>query len=70
MKSLSRFFRKRREAPRTLDVDAVARHSGLAEVDPEPMTQIAGEGIDPEDNDKAHTSVKDQRDRLPRSRER
>ena len=63
MKSLSRFFRKRREAPRTIDV-------GIADVDPEPMTQIAGEGIDPDANDKAHTSVKDQRDKLPRSRER
>jgi hypothetical protein len=70
MKSLSRFFRRRREAPHTLDVDAVARNSGIADVDPTPMTQIAGEGIDPEDNEKARTSVKDQRDRLPTSRER
>lgn len=70
MKSLSRFFRKRREAPRTIDVDEVARHSGIADVDPEPMTQIAGEGIDPDGNEKAQESVKNQRDRLPRSRER
>jgi len=70
MKSLSRFFRKRREAPRTLDVDEVARHSGIADVDPQPMTQIAGEGIDPDDNEKARTSVKEQRDRLPTSRGR
>ena len=63
MKSLSRLFRKRREAPRTVDV-------GLADVDPQPMTQIAGEGIDPEGNEKAHSSVKDQRERLPTSRGR
>ena len=68
--SLSRFFRKRREAPRTLDVDAVARHSGLADVDPEALAQTAGEGIDPDDNEKAHASVKEQRDRLPTSRGR
>ena len=63
MKSLSRFFRKRREAPTTIDV-------GIADVDPEPMTQIAGEGIDPDANEKAHNSVKEQRDRLPPARER
>ena len=63
MKSLSRFFRKRREAPTTIDV-------GIADVDPQPMTQIAGEGIDPDANDKAQSSVKEQRARLPISRER
>lgn len=68
MKSLSRFFRRRREAPRTLDVDEVARHSGIADVDPVPLAQTAGEGIDPDDNDKAHASVKEQRERLPTSR--
>ena len=63
MKSLSRFFRKRREAPPTVDV-------GIADVDPQPLTQIAGEGIDPDANEKAHRSVKEQRERLPTSRER
>lgn len=63
MKSLSRFFRKRREAPPTIDV-------GLADVDPQPLAQTAGEGIDPDENDKAHRSVKEQRERLPTARER
>jgi len=43
----------------------VAKHSGIADVDPQPMTQIAGEGIDPDADVRAQESVKEQRDRLP-----
>jgi len=39
---------------------------GIADVDPEPLAQTAGEGIDPDAVDAAHEAVADQRDKLPR----
>jgi hypothetical protein len=38
---------------------------GISDVDPEPLTQIAGEAVDPEAVRTAHESIRDQRDRLP-----
>ncbi len=35
-------------------------HRGIADVDPEPLTQVAGEGIDPDANDAAHSDVAEQ----------
>lgn len=66
MSFLSRLLRRRRPSP---DVDEIARHSGLADVDPEPLTNLAGEGIVP-GSDEAARSIQDQRDRLPPSRGR
>jgi hypothetical protein len=42
-----------------------ARGAGIAEVDPEPMTQIAGEGIDLDADRRAHREVRALRQRLP-----
>ena len=36
---------------------------GLAEVDPEPLSQTAGEGIDPDANEEAHRKVVEQREK-------
>jgi hypothetical protein len=38
---------------------------GIAEVDPEPLANVAAEGIDPDAADEAHSSVSEQRERLP-----
>lgn len=38
---------------------------GISEVEPEPLANMAGEGIDPDAVDEAHRSVQDQRDQLP-----
>jgi hypothetical protein len=40
--------------------------AGIANVDPQPLTQIAGEGIDVEATEAAHRDVVEQRERLPR----
>ncbi len=40
--------------------------AGLADVDPQAMTQISGEGIDVDANAAAHAQIPAQRDRLPR----
>lgn len=37
---------------------------GIADVDPQPLTTF-GEGVDPEALERAHTSVRDQRAKLP-----
>jgi len=39
---------------------------GIADVDPQPLAQTAGEGIDVDAVDAAHAVVVDQRDKLPR----
>jgi hypothetical protein len=44
----------------------IATKSGIADVDPEPLTQISGEGIDPVRDLAAHDDIKAVRDRLPR----
>lgn len=38
---------------------------GISEVDPEPLANVAGEGIDPDAVSEAHRSVQEQRERLP-----
>lgn len=45
--------------------DAVIIGVGIADVDPVPLANVAGEGIDPDAVDEAHRSVTEQRDRLP-----
>jgi hypothetical protein len=40
--------------------------AGIADVDPQPLAQTAGEGIDADAVDAAHAVVIDQRDKLPR----
>ena len=44
-----------------LDADLV----GISTVDPGPLTQIAGEGIDVDRNEAAHHDITAQRERLP-----
>lgn len=44
----------------------VATKSGIADVDPVPLSHVAGEGIDLEGDVKAHSELRDLRDRLPR----
>ncbi len=39
-------------------------HRGIADVDPEPLTQVAGEGIDPEATAAAHTDIAEQNAKL------
>lgn len=39
--------------------------AGISEVDPQPLTQIAGEGIDPDATRAAHDEPREQRERLP-----
>ncbi len=38
---------------------------GISEVDPQPLTQIAAEGIDPDATRAAHDEPREQRERLP-----
>ena len=47
------------------DLRDVATRSGIADVDPQSISQIAGEGIDLERDRAAHESVKAVRDRMP-----
>jgi len=47
------------------DVTVIATSSGIADVDPEPLAQTAGEGIALEPNAAAHTEIKALRERLP-----
>lgn len=39
--------------------------TGIADVDPVPLTQVAGEGIDLDRDVQAHTEIAEQRERLP-----
>ena len=48
------------------DLVAVATESGIADVDPEPLSHVAGEGIDLDRDVAAHQEITEQRDRLPR----
>lgn len=52
--------------PANENLVAVATQSGIADVDPEPISHVAGEGIDPVRDLEAHDSVKAVRDRMPR----
>ena len=44
----------------------IATKSGIADVDPVPLSHVAGEGIDPTRDVKAHEDIAALRDRLPR----
>lgn len=44
----------------------VATQSGIADVDPVPLSQVAGEGIDPTRDVKAHEDIHELRERMPR----
>ena len=44
----------------------VATKSGIADVDPVPLSNVAGEGIDPTRDVKAHEDIVAVRERLPR----
>lgn len=48
------------------EVSVIATSSGLAEVDPEPLAQTAGEGIALDAVEAAHTEIEELRARLPR----
>jgi hypothetical protein len=48
------------------DLMVVAVTSGIADVDPEALSQVAGEGIDQDANEAAHEDLQDLRERLPR----
>jgi hypothetical protein len=37
---------------------------GIAEVDPVPLSQTSGEGIDPDANEEAHKDIAEQREKL------
>lgn len=47
------------------DMRAVATESGIADVDPEPISHVAGEGIDLDRDIAAHQEITDLRERLP-----
>jgi len=48
------------------EVTVIATSSGIAEVDPEPLAQTAGEGIALDPVEAAHTELEELRARLPR----
>ncbi|HEU4612689.1 MAG TPA: hypothetical protein VFS15_11455 [Kofleriaceae bacterium] len=48
------------------DMTAVATESGIANVDPVPLSQVVGEGIDLDGDITAHQEISDLHDRLPR----
>lgn len=47
------------------DLRVVATRSGIADVDPQPISHVAGEGIDLERDLEAHESIQSVRDRMP-----
>ncbi len=52
--------------PTNEDLVEVATKSGIADVDPGPISHIAGEGVDPVRDLEAHGSIRMIRERLPR----
>lgn len=53
-------------APTDENLVEIATTSGIAAVDPEPLSHVAGEGIDPVRDLAAHGDIRAVRDRLPR----
>lgn len=47
------------------DLRNVATRSGIADVDPEPISHVAGEGIDLDRDVNAHEELREQRERMP-----
>jgi hypothetical protein len=64
-RKLVALLRKRAPDPTAEDLHEIATHSGIADVDPEPLSQVAGEGIDLDRDVEAHESIRDLRERLP-----
>jgi hypothetical protein len=48
------------------DMVAVATESGIADVDPQPISHVAGEGIDLDRDVAAHEEITELRARIPR----
>lgn len=48
------------------NLHAIATDSGIANVDPEPISHVAGEGIDLDRDVAAHQEIAEQRERLAR----
>ena len=44
----------------------IATKSGIADVDPVPLSNVSGEGIDPTRDVAAHEDIKELRERMPR----
>jgi hypothetical protein len=66
---IGRRRRTQRSAPSAVDGAAsdagdVPLPAGISEVDPQPLTQISAEGIDPDATRAAHEAPRDQRERL------
>jgi hypothetical protein len=51
---------------RAEDLTAIATRSGIADVDPQYISHVAGEGIDLDRDVAAHEEILEQRERLPR----
>lgn len=47
------------------DLSSAAPSVGISEVDPQPITHVAGEGIVPGEVEAAHGTISEQRERLP-----
>jgi hypothetical protein len=45
--------------------DAISIPPGISQVDPQPLTQISAEAIDPDATEAAHDTIVEQRERLP-----
>jgi hypothetical protein len=52
--------------PANENLAAIATESGIADVDPEPLSNVAGEGIDLDADVAAHEDIVDLHERLPR----
>jgi len=52
------------------DATLIIEESGLAAIDPQPLTHTAGEGIVPGEDEEARAHVQDVLDRLPTARDR
>jgi hypothetical protein len=52
------------------DLREVATRSGIADIDPEPLSHVAGEGIDLDRDVNAHEELREQRERMPHRQHR
>lgn len=60
----ARYLLRRRDLAEAARSAAIA--SGIADVDPAPLTNPAAEGIDVDATEAAHSELRDLRERLPR----
>jgi hypothetical protein len=56
------------DEPDAEDLRDIATRSGIADVDPEPLSHTAGEGIDLDRDVEAHEKIREQRERMPEPR--